>query len=213
MFFRQPAELVPDYPERLLPTSDDKLRFQENIHLIGNINDELSTIWKVMRRFCLLVNLGTQTQGRIDPDIICGTMTAVIYRLIHTRSCTSSLEEVIRLALLAFSQHVFLQWHDMRTPYYESAAAYRNSLVDRAVGNGISSQLIVWLLMVGAVSLFELSDETWLKESLGEHGRRCELTTWKEMQEMLKSFMWIPLLDENRGMHVFEFVYLNEHKL
>lgn len=165
--------------------------------------------WRVMRRFCLLVNLGTQTQGRINPEIIGGTMTAVIYRLLHMKAGTHSVDEVIRLGLLAFSQHVFLQWHDMKTPYYESAAALRACLVDGSVDSEISSQLSMWLLMVGAVSLFDLSNEPWLAQSLGERAGRCNLKTWRDMQEMLKSFMWIPLLDEIRGMHVFERIHPN----
>ncbi|KAK5056760.1 hypothetical protein LTR84_012292 [Exophiala bonariae] len=212
VFFRPPAELVPDYPERLLPKGDDKLQFQDNIHLVGIIDEELSMSWKVMRRFCLLVNLGTQTHGRIDPDIIRGTMAAVTYRLLHMRFCTTSVDEMIRLGLLAFSQHVFLQWHEMRTPYYESAAAYRACLVKGTFEKEISSQLSIWLLMVGAVSLFELSNETWLGQSLQEHARSCEMKTWKEMQEVLKSFMWMPLLDEVRGMHVFESIYSHDNK-
>lgn len=200
---------MPIYPAQLLPASGDKFRFQDNMQLIGQVNEELSTAWKVMRRFCLLVNLGTQTQGLIDPEIMLGTMSAVLYRLLRMDFSTDSLDEVIRLGLLAFSQHVFLQWHDMRTPYYESAPAYRNCLLKLTVGNGISSQLMVWLLMAGAISLFDIADEVWLAKALQQHANGCQITSWKGMQETLKSFMWIPLLDERRGKQNFDLLDMN----
>lgn len=212
LFFRQPSEPMPKYPEKLLPASGDKLGFQDNIKLIGPMNDGLSTAWRVMRRFCLLVNLGTQTQGLIDPEIIRETMAAVIYRLIQLGFTTGSLDEVVRLGLLTFSHHVFLQWHDIKTPYYGLATAYRNHLLDFGVIDRASPQLMVWLLMTAANSLFDISDEIWLEESLREHIGACEVKAWKGLQEILKTFMWMPLLDEHRGKQVYDFLFMDGSK-
>jgi hypothetical protein len=212
VFFRQPSEPMAKYPEKLSPSSGDRLRFQDNIQLIGHINDDLSTAWRAMRRFSLLVNLGTQTQGLIDPEIIRETMAAVMYRLLYMRFTTGSLDEVVRLGLLTFSHHVFLQWHDIKTPYYDLATAYRNCLLDLRLTDMVSSQLMVWLLMTGANSLFDILDEVWLEESLREHAATCKVKTWKGMKELLKSFMWMPLLDEHRSKQVYDFLHLDENE-
>lgn len=210
LFFRQPSEPMAKYPEKLLPSSWGRLHFQDNIELIGHLNDDLATAWRVMRRFCLLVNLGTQTQGLIDPEIIRETMAAVIYRLLYMRFTTSSLDEAVRLGLLTFSHHVFLQWHDIKTPYYDLATAYRNCLLDLRLPEMVSPQLMVWLLMTGANSLFDILDEVWLEESLRGHANMSNVKTWNAMKELLKSFMWMPLLDEYRSKQIYDFLHLGE---
>jgi hypothetical protein len=110
VFYYQPMESVIDYPEKLLPASDDKMWSEDSIELIRNMDNDLAIAWRVMRRFCFMVNLGTQTQRLIRPEIIHETMSAVIYRLLHMRFAAGSIMEAVRHGLLAFSYHVFLQW-------------------------------------------------------------------------------------------------------
>jgi hypothetical protein len=200
------------YPEKLLPASDDKVCSQDNIEFIRNIDNDLAMAWRVMRRFCLLVNLGTQTQRLIYPEIIRETMTAVIYRLLHMGFAAGSIDETVRLGLLAFSHHVFLQWQDIKLPYYHFPTTYKNCILGLKLADRVSSQLMLWLLMTGANSLFNVSDEAWLRENLREHTDRCQVKTWKEMQEILKSFMWIALLDEQPGKQIYDSLHLDGEK-
>jgi len=165
-----------------------------------------------MRRFCLLVNLGTQTQGFIRLEIIQETMTAVIYRLLHMGFAAGSLNETVRHGLLAYSHHVFLQWQDVKLPHYHFPTAYRTCILHHKLFDEVSSQLMLWLLMTGANSVFNISDEAWLREYLREHANRCQVKTWKEMQDILKSFMWITLLDEQPGLYIFDLLNLDKWK-
>jgi hypothetical protein len=185
---------------------------QDNIELIRNMDNDLATAWRVMRRFCLLVNLGTQTQRLIRLDIIHETMTAVIYRLLHMSFAAGSIDENVRHGLLAFSHHVFLQWQDIKLPYHHFLIAYRNCILHLKLVDGVSSQLMLWLLMTGANSIFNISDEAWLRECFREQADRCQVKTWKEMQDILKSFMWIALLDEQPGKHIYDVLNLDEEK-
>lgn len=63
---------------------------------------------------------------------------------------------------------------------------------------------MLWLLMTGAISLFNISNETWLRECLREYIDRCQVHTWKEMQHTLESFMWIAALDERLGKQIYD---------
>lgn len=201
-----------EYPERLLPASDDKMWSHNDIELIRNMYNDLATAWRVMRRFCLLVNLGTQIQRLINPEVIHETMTAVTYRLLHMGFAVGSMNESVRLGLLAFSHHVFLQWQDIKLPYRHFPTAYQTCILGLKLVDGASSQLMLWLLMTGALSLFDISDDAWLRESLREHADRCQVKTWKEMQEILKSFMWIELLDERPGKQIYDVLRLDREK-
>lgn len=52
----------------LQPTSDDEMYSQNSIELIQIISHNLVMTWRVMRRFCLLVNLVTQAHRLIRLD-------------------------------------------------------------------------------------------------------------------------------------------------
>jgi hypothetical protein len=212
VFFCQPSEPLNEYPEKLLQASDDKMCSQDSIELIRNMDNDLATAWRVMRRFCLLVNLGTQAQRLIHLEIIHETMTAVIYRLLHMSFAAGSIDETIRHGLLAFSYHVFLQWQDIKLPYRHFPTTYQNCILGLELVDGVSSQLMLWLLMIGANSIFNISDEAWLREYLREHADRCQVKTWKGMQDILKSFMWITLLDEQPGKHIYDSLHLDKGK-
>ena len=185
---------------------------QNNTELIRNMDNDLATAWRVMRKFSLLVNLGTQIQRLIYPELIHETMTAVIYRLLNMSFAVGSINETIRLGLLAFAHHVFLQWQDVKLPYYCFPTTYKNCVLRLKLVETVSSQLMLWLLMTGATSLFNISDEAWLREHLREHAEKSQVKTWKEMQEILKSFMWISLLDEQSGKQIFDLLHLDKGK-
>jgi len=202
-----------EYPEkRLLPASYDKMCSQDNIELIRKMDTDLATAWRVMRRFCLLVNLGAQTQRLIHPEIIHEMMVAVIYRLLRMGFAAGSIDETVRLGLLAFSHHIFLQWQDIKLPYRHFPTTYQSCILGLKLVDGVSSQLMLWLLMTGTISVFNISDEAWLRVHLREHADKCQVKTWKEMQEILRSFMWIALLDEQPGKQIYDLLYLDKRK-
>ncbi|KAI0382530.1 hypothetical protein F5Y04DRAFT_279817 [Hypomontagnella monticulosa] len=204
LFFKQPSEPVFSYPEQLLPSSEDNMHFQDNAQGLQTMDDHLIIAWLVMRKFCLLVDLGAQTRRSMKPEIIYETMSAVMYRLLYMKFPDGSIDEIVRLGLLAFSHHVFLQWQDIKLPYRHFTDRYQSGILRLTSMHGISSQLMLWLLMAGAISFFEVADEQWLKEHMQEHLSICQVKTWKGMQDILKSFMWIALLDDQLGESIYD---------
>lgn len=210
VFFRRPSEPVTEYHEKLLLTPDDKMCSQEHAELMENMDHDLATAWRVMRRFCLLINLGAQTQRPMRPEIIHQTTKAAMYRLLDMGFAAGSIDEAVRNGLLAFSYHIFLQWQDIKLPCHHFRTVYQKCILGLKLGVGVSAQLMLWLLMTGAVSVFNILDEPWLGEYLQECFDGCQVKTWKETQGMLKLFMWIELLDEQPGKHIFDFLHRNQ---
>lgn len=209
VFFCEPSEPVPEYPEELLSAADKNIH-SKDINLTQSFDANLAAAWGVMKRFCLLINLGTQTQRFIRPDLIHQTMTAVMYRLLHMSFTAGSIDDVLRHGLLAFSYHVFLQWQDVKLPYDYFTTIYKQCILRLKLIDRASPQLMIWLLMIGAISVFDISDEAWMRAELQQHAKECQVKTWKEMQDILKSLMWVLLLDEERGAHVYEILHLDE---
>ncbi|KAI0124993.1 hypothetical protein BJ170DRAFT_635930 [Xylariales sp. AK1849] len=204
VFYRQPAESLPEYPEQVVSSFKPSVYSQEDMKLVEDLDGDLAEVWLITRKFCLLVNLGTQTRMLIQPATIYGTMIAVMYRLLRMEFEAGTLSETLRLGLLAFTHHIFLQWQDISPPCHCFSDVYRDYLQSNTLYDTVSPRTSLWLLMIGAVSLFSVSDEPWLGDYLRKGFERCEIKSWKEAHEILKSSMWISLLDEKSGKHIYE---------
>lgn len=132
------------------------------------------------------------------------TMTSVMYRLLDIKFETGSIAEALRLGLLAFSSHIFLQWQDIRRPYIQFSAAYKDCLVSLKSLDGVSSHIVLWLLMVGGVSVFGASDDEWLKPWLRANSQLCKVRSWPAMRGVMESFIWIGALHDKPGKDLFE---------
>lgn len=204
-FFLQPSEPIPEYPEQLMSKPIAKLRLEQAADFVSNLDEDLTKAWRVTRTFCLLANLGSQTRMLLPPETIHETMTAVMYRLFRMGFAAGSLDETLRLGLLVFTYHIFLQWQDIRPPSYGISASYRQSLRHHmSDGGSVPSETMLWLLMIGAVSLFNISEDGWLRDSLREHTDICQVRTWRDLQEILKSHLWIQLLDDKSGKYIYD---------
>lgn len=144
----------------------------------------------------------------VSLEIILDTMASVMYRLLQMDFETDSGDEVIRLGLLSLSYHIFLQWCDGESAYLYFPSTYKNCLLDPNLTSRFPSQIIIWLLTVGGISIFTTSDDTWLKHSLQEHIVICKLKSWSEMRGILKSFMWIDLLHDKPGKDIFDSILI-----
>lgn len=205
MFFPYPSGIIPQYPKTLLGDSNSKSSFNNaNSDIIQTLNEDLAVAWQVMKRFCLLVNLGTQTQRLVEPELIHQTMASVTYRLLHLEFSTNSMDETYRIGLLTFSYHVFLQWQEMKFAHSRYAVRYKNQIRSVMSADNVSPDFIVWLLMTGISAFFEVEDEAWLRESLRKYAGKCKIQSWQDMEHSMKSSMWIALLDEKHGKEIFE---------
>jgi hypothetical protein len=198
---------VPDYPEQItLSFGRQSHRTEEIPHFSNTLARDLGEVWRFTKKFCLLANLATQTQTLIEPAAIFGTMTAVMYRLLRMEYAAGSLDETIRLGLLAFTHHTFLQWKDIHLPRHGFSIRYRRYLLDHQLQDLVPSHVMLWLLMTGAVSTLNISAEPWLTACLRRQMTLCGVKSWKDMQEALKVCMWIPLLSQERAKQIYEWL-------
>ncbi|KIW32235.1 uncharacterized protein PV07_03795 [Cladophialophora immunda] len=211
VFFNDPlSEPIVPYPDQELLSIRNSACVTPSQHdserLLHKMDESLLEAWKVMQRFCSIVNLAAETNRMLSPPLLYDTMASVMYRLLHMSFDTGSLDEAVRLSLLGLTYHVFLKWQYLRLPYTFFPSIYKSCLLDHKLVDVASSQMMLWFLMVGAVSAFTTSDHPWLKDCLREHIDRCQVKSWTEMRGVLKSFMWIGLLHDKPGKDVFDSV-------
>lgn len=171
---------------------------------LRNIDDELASVWRTMAEFSLMINLAVGSKHRIAIETFLDTMVAVMYRLLSMTSFEAgSTEEAIRLGLLTFSSIIFLPWKQIGISYDHLASTYKGCLAKMRCST-IPAPLLLWLLMVGAVSVFGNADDEWLKPWLRVIIDLAEVESWIDMQEILRSLMWIGLVHDVPGKDVFD---------
>jgi hypothetical protein len=162
-----------------------------------------------MSDFCLVINFAVDSELRISTETFLDTLTSVIYRLLDMSFEAGSKDKAVRLGLLAFLCGVFLQWKHLGMSYPHFTSIYRSCLAGLP-SERILSELMVWLLMVGAVSVFDETDDGWLKPLLRVAISLCGIDEWSEMQELLKEFMWIGLVYDKSGKSVFDSIFTGQ---
>lgn len=179
---------------------------------LEHTDKELVQAWETLSTFCSVINYAVQTGQCISTEIFLDTMVSVMYRLLNMRSLLpGSRDETFRLGLLAFSSSVFLQWKHLGVAYAHLTSSLRVFLVaacrqtPSSPSVYIPPQLRLWLLMVGAVSVFEYTSNDWLKPLMIADFRLCEIDSWCKLRDLLKSFMWIDLVHDKGGKSIFDY--------
>ena len=187
------------YPATKGSLRADSATFAQDIEMDG----ELVPAWMALSDFCSVVNFAADSEQRITVGTFLDTMASVMYRLLDMHFEVASSNETIRLGLLCFSCSAFLHWQHLGMSYSHLASIFRGCFARlTATSSHLSPQLVLWLLMTGAVSVFDGSDDEWFNPLLRETMGTCKVDSWSEMRNILMSFMWIGLVHDKAGKRV-----------
>jgi hypothetical protein len=170
----------------------------------NGIKDDLRAVWIMVQDFSRQVNHKIDIDDKISEKSYLSMMVTVMYRLLHMRFAPDSLNETIRLGLLAYSAHVFLQWHTCKARTQQLCSSYRGTLLAIDGQRKQDPHLILWLLFIGSVTVFTESDYTWLKPWLRSTLKSCKISRWRALKQALSSFVWIGLLFDESARAIYE---------
>jgi hypothetical protein len=169
--------------------------------IYGLQDPRLTIVFFDMQHYACLLNGATANKQRHRvaefQDVVC----SVQYRLMQLQGALDDIiAECLRLAMLAFVTTMF-QLPYRRMPYPYLADRLRECC--RAIESDTPQMrdLMLWLLIVGGISVFDVDDEPWMSERL-----RVDLPSvaWPEARARLKQVMWMDALHDKIGKDVFE---------
>jgi hypothetical protein len=150
------------------------------------------------------VNSAAEKNIKLSDQILLTTMGSVMYALLRMNFPTNPINEAIRLGLLAFCSHSFLERRGIRLPNgYLRENYYRTCFED------VNTQVSLWFLMIGKISIFTSDTDdsaTWIKSRLREKVGLNKDCSWPQLRLILKSFLWIDILHDAPGKTIFESV-------
>lgn len=181
--------------------------------LVQSMSNDLAEAWRFLKRFCSTINSAAVRNRQLPKETLLNAMASVMYRLLYMKSFDpSSLDEAVRLGLLAFSSHIFLNWQGVKPKHTYLPDTYRSCLLNLKLPSTLPSQILVWLLMVGSLSIFNPADDAWLMPWLRSSIELCEAQGWNEMRGQLKEFPWIDMLHDKPGRSIFDAAVVSHGK-
>lgn len=145
---------------------------------------------------------------KLSDQILLETMGSVMYALLRMNFPTNPINEAIRLGLLAFCSHSFLERRGIRLPHGYLCENYRTCFEDVNTQPRDASQVLLWFLMIGKISIFtsDTEESAWIKSRLRENIGLIRDCSWPQLRLILKSFLWIDILHDAPGKIIFESV-------
>lgn len=162
---------------------------------------ELARAWDTISTFCALLNYASASGRKIPKETLLNAMASVMYRVLHLSYPSGTLEEMIRLGILGFCSHIFLQWPQFKASYRHLSNMYRRCLADLSAI--IPPQTLLWLLSCGYISLFFQEDGDWLRPWLRTSFDACIIGSWNEARTILKSYLWVDFIHDGIGLKMF----------
>lgn len=172
---------------------------------VGISNVDLARAWDTTSTFCVLLNYASESNRKIPQETLLNTMASVMYRLLHLKCPSGTLEEIFRLGILGFCSNIFLQWSTVKFPHRHLSTTYKRCLADLAVP--IAPQALLWLLSFGFISLSLEEDYHWLQPWLRTTFDTCSIDSWIEARTILKSHLWVDFLHDRPGAQMFGIIY------
>ncbi|RVD89240.1 uncharacterized protein DFL_000256 [Arthrobotrys flagrans] len=206
VFFLDQPFLEPlfPYPDHTPYFTTSKVAHPVSEKFLENITPALAEAWTFLKGFSYLMNSAAESDRRLPQSTLMNAMTSTMYRLISMSFKQNSIDEAIRLGLLSFSSYIFLRWQSITLEYIHLPTVYKSSLVNLNLSQEFPPEIMLWLLMVGAISMFGEEDNVWLKPWLKVNFELCGVGGWGDLKGVLKGLMWVEIVLDKAGEQVYE---------
>ncbi|KAH7144194.1 hypothetical protein B0J13DRAFT_622758 [Dactylonectria estremocensis] len=172
---------------------------------LDGIDIRLRRVWDDIFEFSRAANIALQCKLSVDPELYQEVMVSIHYRLINLGFDMGSINETIRLTLLAFASTLFLQWGNVYNRYELLVRKLTKSLcgLQHHVAD-LPTQLMLWIYIVSAVSVFDEHEQALLQPALTEVLCGMGLKSWNQVNLSLKSIIWVDSLHDQRAKKVVQ---------
>ncbi|KAK1967327.1 hypothetical protein LY78DRAFT_702364 [Colletotrichum sublineola] len=139
------------------------------------------------------------------------TILSLGYRLLQVRDQglqnLDAMQDACLLGLMCFYSSLLLQLGRQRHLVYATLSCQLKASVDGLISGCRHPRLpstIMWLLMIGAISVLEKEEDVWLLPALARVSGMAGLKGWEETCKGLKEYPWIGSIHDGQGERVWE---------
>lgn len=199
-FFRDDGATSPNIAPSNVATG-----FPELCMISPSPDPRLLTIWADIREFSSAANKATETGVKMTTSFFIKFVTSAPGRLVNLSLEPGSIDELMRLCMMAYLKSVLIQIEGIGMKMTVLAEDLKAALLaQQRVHAPKLDELLLWTLFVSAVSVFETSDKDWLSAMMMRTVSSLGLQTWGETRAVLKSFLWINMIFDTAGKRFFD---------
>ncbi|KAI1733668.1 hypothetical protein F4680DRAFT_393563 [Xylaria scruposa] len=173
---------------------------------IVSVPEELRVIWDDLSEVVRSINIAAQCARSIDFELYQEAMISIHYRLIKLKLDLETFDELVWLTLLGFCSGIFLQWRGVKFRFKHLARQLIIALCHVRLDGEMSMssyRILLWSISVSAISVLDEQEATSLQPVLKKIVRRMGVTSWSEIQTILKMFPWIK---DHHSAHARKFI-------
>ncbi|EKJ76408.1 hypothetical protein FPSE_03407 [Fusarium pseudograminearum CS3096] len=162
----------------------------------------LQNAFKDLRDFSALANKLSPGAQKLEPEAFQEIMLSIQYRLLQLdfSSHPDPLQEALRVGLLAYESTIFLQIQKTKLKSESFEIQFREAIQGIPVQGEAVANVKLWLLLIGAIMVFEGSEE-WLVQSIRSLAGR---QGWDEVRERVREVMWIDVIHDGPGKEAYQ---------
>jgi hypothetical protein len=167
--------------------------------LLGVIVDLMSA--------CTLIN-SNQNCLKLEPYAYQEILISIGYRLLHRYPLTGNKpdndnENAWRLGILAFLTTVLFQHGRSQTISYGILSRNLRRAIEDTSSNEIKESTFLWLLFIGGVSIFDVTDK-WLLCRIKKCLSTLRIDSWQSAREAVRNLPWIDAFHDKRGQDIWQ---------
>lgn len=163
----------------------------------GRIHSQLADILEDVTKVAHVFN-SSGPDFRMDPSVFQELIISIGYRLVHFRPLNEQrpskwIDAAYHIGLITFVSTLYLQMGPRRSLKYKLVGKYLRDVIDQAAPT-IDSDVVLWLLLLGAISVISDLDRVWFAVKLQECSCMLAIDDWDTLHEHLSRFPWIQSL-------------------
>ncbi|KAK6522976.1 hypothetical protein TWF281_002403 [Arthrobotrys megalospora] len=172
-------------------------------------NIEIQSVFRDLLSVSRFINMMGTTAQKLEPFMFQEILISVGYRLMHIFpldrvTSLGATENACQLAFLAMVSTMLIKKSHSRLPYPFLAGLFHDAITRLDDNPMVDDNFLFWLLFMGAISVFEIKDEDWLRLKLRKSISKMELGSWQDVKNILGNYPWIIFFHDDPGLEVWE---------
>lgn len=180
-----------------------------NSRLLRQLSADLQRLLRDVTDLAWLVNdTSVKHRPKLNGYPFHDNLVMLGYRLVQINPLggprrMSHVENVVHLGLTAFIIS-FLRGFDRRIPEIPILCELARSAAQDSFGNEQENQeLLLWILFVGAASIFKHLDDAWLIPKTNQAIQTLDLHSWEDLVRTLVKFPWVNAVHDTAGQELW----------
>ena len=180
------------------PVSEAKL-----VRFICRLDPQLRGVWNDIMEFSRVANVVSQCRLTMDDELYHELMISAHYRLIHLRFQDGT-DEIMRLAVLAFTSSIFLQWRDIKIPTHHLSQSFWNALCQfRWKCFPVPLSIKLWLHIIFFITFLDENQQA-ASPVLINTLQELRITHWEQVRNLVKTVLWVDKIHDTKAKLLVE---------